>query len=133
MTKNEEKMSNSISPAQEDYLEAILVIGNDKRIVRVKDLAEVMNVKAPSVNEALSNLKKRGLILQEKYSHVELTKEGEKLAELVYKKHETLKNFFHDVLGVDEKTAEDDACKIEHYLSKTTIKRMVEFAKRKGK
>lgn len=122
-------MTLDITPAMEDYLEGILVIQESRRIARVKDLAELMNVKAPSVNEALSNLKKKGLIAQEKYGYIELTPAGLSIARKVYSRHNTLTKFFHEVLGLNETIAEKDACKIEHYLSKETIARMFKFIK----
>jgi len=121
----------NISSALEDYLEAVLILEEKKRFVRVKDLAQMMKVKAPSVNEALSHLKKRGLILQERYAPIELTSKGRGVAQAVLQKHEALKRFFQEVLGIDEKTAEEDACKVEHHLSKKTIKKIVSFTNRK--
>ena len=122
-----------ITAALEDYLEAILIIEKNRKVVRVKDLAGFMNVKAPSVNEALENLKKRGFIDHERYGHVELTAIGLSLAQKIYKRHNALKKFFHEILGVCENIAEEDACKVEHYLSKETIERILEFIEPQGK
>ena len=113
-----------ISPALEDYLESILIIRNKKQIVRLKDIAEILNVKAPSVSDALSALKQKNLVTQERYGKIELTAAGAKLAEKIFSKHISLTSFFSRVLDLDETIAEDEACKIEHYLSKETLRRI---------
>lgn len=116
-----------ISASLENYLESILIIQNRKGFVRVTDLAHFTNVKAPSVIEAVNNLKKKGLVLHERYKHIELTPKGLQLAKKLYAKHLMLKKFFHGILGVDEAIAEEDACTIEHYLSKESLNKMVLF------
>ncbi len=118
-----------ISPSLEDYLEGVLIVKEKKGIVRVKDLAKLLNVRASSVVEALQKLKERKLIVQQHYGYVELTPEGTNVAKTLYERHNTLTRFFHEVLGIDEKTSEEDACKIEHYLSRETFERIVKFIK----
>jgi len=122
MTKN-----LGISASLEDYLESILIIKNEKNVVRVKDLAKRMQVKAPSVVESLKKLKERKLIVQEHYGYIELTQEGINIAKEIYEKHIILMKFFHNILGVDEKIAQKDACEIEHYLSKETLDKIIKF------
>ncbi|HDN97718.1 MAG TPA: metal-dependent transcriptional regulator, partial [bacterium] len=67
------------------------------------------------------------LIVHEHYGYIELTSEGINKAKALYEKHLMLKKFLHQILGVDEKIAENDACKIEHYLSKETLERIIKF------
>ncbi len=117
----------NISPALEDYLESIFIINAKKSSVRVKDMAKFAGVKPPSVIEALNHLQDKGLVEHEPYGYIELTSEGHKLAESIYEKHNILKKFFNEILGIDEKTAGEDACRIEHYLSKETLDRIVNF------
>ena len=117
----------SISPSLEDYLESIFVLKQRNQIVRVKDLARYLKVKAPSVVEVLRKLKERNLIVHEYYGDIELTQEGLNKAKALYEKHIMLKKFLHQILGIDEKIAETDACKIEHYLSKETLERIIKF------
>ena len=117
----------NISPALEDYLEAILILQESQKHVRVKSLADFMQVKAPSVIDALSHLKQMGLIAQEPYGTIELTSRGIPLAQEIYGRHNTLKRFFREILGLEENVAEEDACKSEHYLSQKTIQRMLQF------
>ena len=117
----------AISPSLEDYLESIFVIKQKKQTVRVKDLARYLKVKAPSVVEVLRKLKEKNLIVHEYYGYIELTQEGINKAKALYEKHVMLKKFLHQILGIDEKIAEQDACKIEHYLSKETFERVIKF------
>ena len=120
-------MHLSISPAQEDYLESIFIIQKKRKIARVKDIAAFIRVKAPSVIEAVSSLQKKGLVLHERYGHIELTPRGLQKAKKLYKKHQLLKSFFCEILGIEETQAEEDACRIEHYLSSETVKKMLAF------
>ena len=117
----------TISPSLEDYLESIFVIKQKKQRVRVKDIARYLKVKAPSVVEVLRKLKEKNLIVHEYYGDIELTQEGLNKAKALYEKHIVLKKFLHQILGIDEKIAEQDACKIEHYLSKETLERIIKF------
>jgi len=117
----------TISPSLEDYLESIFVIKQKKQTVRVKDLARHLKVKAPSVVEVLRKLKEKNLIVHEHYGYIELTQEGINKAKALYEKHIMLKKFLHQILGIDEEIAETDACRIEHYLSKETLERIIKF------
>ena len=117
----------SLSQSNEDYLEAILVIGLEQGIVRVKDLAQHLQVTAPSVVTAIKKLAGEGLVRHESYGHVELTSQGFKLAQEIHNRHKLLFRFLHSFLGLDEDTAEKDACEIEHGLSPQTIGRIIRF------
>jgi len=117
----------TISPSLEDYLEGIFILKQKKKIVRVKDLARYLKVKAPSVIDALKKLKEKNLIVHEYYGYIELTQEGVNKAKTLYERHIMLKKFLHQILRMDEKIAEKDACKIEHYLSKETLERIIKF------
>jgi len=117
----------NITPVLEDYLERILIMQEESKVVRVKDLAKYFKVKAPSVVDAVSKLKKDELVEQESYGFIVLTPKGRELAQEVYKKHLLLRDFLHKVLYLNKEIAEDDACKIEHYLSKETIGHILTF------
>jgi len=118
-----EKLSQSL----EDYLEAIYIVSLDKKIARVKDLVSRLNVKSSSVIGALKKLGAKGYIEHEHYGHIELTEEGSKRAERLYERHVTLTRFFHDILHVDETTAEKDACQIEHDLSEESYSKIIKL------
>ena len=117
----------SLSRSNEDYLEAILVIGLEQGLVRVKDLAQRMQVKAPSVATAVRKLAEEGLVEHESYGHVELTSRGFELAQDIHNRHRLLFRFLHDFLGLNDVTSEKDACEIEHGLSPETINRIIQF------
>ena len=117
----------TISPSLEDYLESIFMLRQRKQMVRVKDLAEHLKIKASSVVGGLRKLQEKHLVVHEHYGYIELTQEGINKAKAVYERHVVLKKFLHQILGVDKKVAEQDACKIEHYLSKKTLERIVKF------
>ncbi len=118
-----EKLSQSL----EDYLESIYIISLDKKIARVKDLVNRLGVKSSSVIGALKKLGAKGFIEHEHYGHIELTEEGRMRAERLYDRHTTLTRFFHEILDVDEKTAEADACQIEHDLSEESYKKIIKL------
>jgi DtxR family Mn-dependent transcriptional regulator len=114
----------------EDYLEAIVVLKQDKGIARVKDISDKMKVRKPSVTAAMNLLAVKGLIAHERYGHIELSVKGKRLANAVKERHEMLTKFFAQVLGVSRGLAEADACKIEHSLSKETFEKfsgLIEF------
>ena len=117
----------TLTESAEDYLEAILIIDEKKKVVRIKDIAKHLNVKMPSVAVMINKLAKKNLVRHERYGYVELSEEGLQQAKLIYKRHKILFNFFHNFLGVDTSIAEEDACKIEHYLHPKTLKRMLKF------
>lgn len=112
---------DKLSQSLEDYLEAILMISREKRIVRVKDLAQQLKVKTASVIGALKKLSEKGLVEHEHYGYVALTPDGESTASCIKAKHDVLFYFLKDILNVEEKTAEQDACRIEHYVSEETM------------
>lgn len=121
-------MSRSdISSTMEDYLETIFELERDKKYARVKDIAQKMNVKLPTVTSMLNNLQKRDLVSHEKYDHVELTRKGREVAREVYRSHTMIKKFLMDILKIDAKTADEDACKMEHAVSSETLERIVKF------
>ena len=107
----------------EDYLEAILVLQKKKGMVRSADVARHMDVSKPSVCHAVATLKKGGFLLMDGDHFLHLTDLGREVAEATYEKH----RFFTDRLieaGVDPETAERDACRIEHVVSKETFERL---------
>ena len=122
-------MTKEITPTMQDYLEAIGQLGSEEQVVRVKNIARQMNVKMPSVTEALKTLARDGLIRHEKYGYVELTQKGENIAEEIYSRHQTLFKFLNEILGVDPRTADEDACRMEHTISSTALKKLIEFIK----
>lgn len=117
----------SISPSLEDYLEIILQLTGDDEKVRVTDLADKMNVAKSSVNQAMKKLQELNLIRHEKYGPLMLTEDGREKAQRITRRHVVLTKFFSEVLGVNIITAEEDACRIEHYLSPVSMEKLVDF------
>ena len=99
---------------------------NIKGFIRVSDIADELNVKPPSVVEAVDKISKLNLVSREKYGEIKLNKEGIALAEIIVYKHKTLKEFL-TVLGVDDDIADEEACLMEHFLSDSTIEKLKKF------
>ncbi|MBR2724837.1 MAG: metal-dependent transcriptional regulator [Ruminococcus sp.] len=104
----------------EMYLEAILVLTKEKQAVRSLDVAEYRNFSKPSVSRAVKLLKDGGYITVDKDGYILLTDVGGEVAEKIYHRHRVLTEFLVS-LGVDEDTASQDACKMEHVISDTTL------------
>ena len=100
----------------EMYLETIYILKNETGAVRSLDVAEHMGFSKPSVSRAVKLLKTEGYITVDESGLLFLTEEGEKIAKTLYERHTILTEMFIS-LGVDEETAADDACKIEHSIS----------------
>ncbi len=105
-----------IHESAENYLETILMIKNKKGAVRSIDIANELEFSKPSVSIAMKNLRGNGYIDVDQNGYITLLEKGEKIAKTMYERHTTLSKWLMD-LGVDEKTAVDDACKIEHVIS----------------
>ena len=117
--------------SQEDYLERILQISQKKETVHAIDIAREMNFSKPSVSVAMSKLKESGYIDINEKGEISLTKSGLEIAQKTLEKHTILTKILVS-LGVDEETAKEDACRIEHDLSDKTwdaIKKHVEYLK----
>ena len=104
----------------EDYLECIYKLSLNKNGVHAIDIANELNFSKPSVSIALKKLKNQGYITIDTENHVILTKTGLLIAKEIYERHQTLTTLLIK-LGIDEKTACEEACKIEHDISPTTF------------
>ena len=107
----------------EDYLEAVLVLQKEKGMVRSVDVARHMEVSKPSVCHAVTTLKKGGFLTMDEDFSLHLTDIGREVAEQTYEKH----CFFTRQLvaaGVDPKTAEQDACRMEHMISENSFRHL---------
>ena len=112
----------------EMYLETISLLRERTKMARVTDIARELGVSKPSVHSALHELERRGLIQHEHYGEVFLSPEGKAASSEIRRRHELLTAFLRKVVGVGSETAERDACRIEHYLSKETMDRIAEIA-----
>ncbi len=110
----------SIQESGEMYLEAIYVLNKKDGNVRSIDVCEYLGYSKPSVSRAVGLLKKGGYLIMEADGKLTLTDLGAEIGKKIYDRHTVLTNLFL-ALGVDEQTATDDACKIEHSISDKTF------------
>jgi DtxR family Mn-dependent transcriptional regulator len=117
----------TLSASLEDYLEAIFNLSSESNIARSKDIAKRLGVSRSSVTGALRILKKRGLANYKPYDYVTLTDPGQAIAAEIVRKHNILKAFFINVLGIESDLAQQAACKAEHALGAGIITRLLLF------
>ena len=104
----------------EMYLETIYILSQKSPKVRGIDVADEMGFSKPSVSRAVGLLKRSGFVFTDDEGFIKLTEEGEEKARRIYERHTVLSQLFM-ALGVDEETAVNDACRIEHYMSDQTF------------
>ena len=109
-----------IQKASEDYLEAMLMMREKHGYIRSVDIAEQLGVTKPSVSYATKRLRENGYITMDKDGLITLTEKGMEIAERIYQRHQMLTSFLIR-LGVDEQTAREDACKLEHDISQKSF------------
>ena len=120
-------MISEQTASMEDYLEAIAKLRQEEPKVRVTQISKRLGVKKPSVTAALYKLSEEGLVQHPRYGTVELTREGQRIAEDVMRRHEVLFRFLSEILGIDQEIAQEDACKLEHLLSPSSLERLAKF------
>ena len=116
----------------EDYIELIYGLQKRKKRVHTNDIASAFDITPASVTEIFQKLSEEGYIDYEKYNGAILTKKGETLAIKTLDRHLQLKEFLV-ILGVDDKTAEIDACEMEHILHKSSMDAIIKFVRNKKK
>lgn len=114
-----------IHESAENYLETILVLQKRNGYVRSIDIATELNFSKPSISNAMKQLSSKGYIQMDESRLITLTEKGRKVAEQIYERHQLISEFL-EMLGVDSQTAAEDACKIEHVLSKETFEKFKE-------
>ncbi len=119
-------MSN-ISASLEDYLEIICNLLETTGSVKAVEIAKKLNISRASVSEALVKLAEKNLIVYEGHKGIIITEDGLKAARQVIEKHNTITEFFETTLFLDRKTAEENACKIEHVISDEVFTRLRMF------
>ncbi len=118
--------NGELTEALEMYLKVIYEIESESGSASVTDIAERLGVRSPSVTAALQRLADMDMVGYEKYRAVTLTKKGRTIAKRLLRTHDVLRELFV-ILGVDEDTAEEDACEIEHMIHPATFKRLAAF------
>lgn len=115
----------AIHESGENYLETILLLRQRKGYVRSIDIANELGFSKPSVSRAMSILKENGYVVSDQNGQIELTDSGQEIAEKIYERHKILTRWLVSI-GVSEKTAAEDACRIEHVISQESFARIKE-------
>ena len=116
-----------IQESAENYLETILILKNKNGAVRSIDIANELGFSKPSVSVAMKNLRENGYIEVDSSGYNTLLDSGRKIAEKIYERHTTLSKWLVS-LGVDAKTAAEDACRIEHIISSESFEAIKKIA-----
>lgn len=115
-----------VNESAENYLETILILSKSKPVVRSVDIAEELGFKKSSVSVAMKNLREKNHITVTREGFIYLTESGREIAEMIYERHELLSSWLIR-LGVDPKIATEDACRIEHVISKESFEAIKKF------
>lgn len=118
-----------IQESGEMYLETILRLSQKSGHVRAIDVGEEMGYSKPSVSRAMSLLKQGGYVVIDRNGAITLTDAGRELAEKIYERHTLITNFLVSI-GVDEETAAEDACKMEHSISDASFEAIKKLAEK---
>ena len=117
----------TLTTSMEDYLETMLQLFQEKKGIRVSDIAKHMEVSKPSVTGALQVLARQGLVHHDPYDVISLTSTGEKAARGILRRHEILRRFLRDILALPESDAEATACGMEHEISVEVTEKLVDL------
>ena len=110
----------NIHESAENYLETILILSHRGEKVRSIDIVNELEYSKPSVSVAMKNLRAKGFILMDEDGYITLTEKGRKVADTMYERHVAISDWLI-FLGVDKKTAVQDACKMEHVVSEKSF------------
>lgn len=124
------KKENKLQASGEDYMEAILILKKRLGDVRPVDLAQYMNFSRPSISRAVSKLRKCGYLKNNGKNNLDFTSAGETIAKEIWERHNCLKNALI-ALGVSEQAADEDACKMEHTISREAFSAIKKYLAKK--
>jgi len=116
-----------LSSRLEDYLETIYLLSKREETVGVSEVARERKVTIPTVRTAIAKLQQVGMVRQQPYGKIILTPKGKETGASIYRVHKTLYRFLAEILLIDPKSAEKEACRLEHDLSRETLKRLITF------
>ncbi len=117
-----------LNESAENYLETILILSKSLPVVRSIDISEKLGYKKSSVSVAMKNLRQKNHITVTKEGYIYLTESGMEIAEMIYERHELISSWL-EKLGVDKKIASEDACRIEHVISKESFEAIKKYIK----
>jgi DtxR family Mn-dependent transcriptional regulator len=112
----------------ENYLEAIAKLGEGRKVVKVKQVSQMLGVKMPSVISTLKKLTEQEVVEDERCGCIQVTVDGSESTHRIISHREALIRFFAQALGIDEETVEVDAYKFEDVISPLNMERLVKFA-----
>lgn len=119
-------MKTFVNESSENYLETILLLSKRLPVVRAVDIANELDFKKPSVSIAMKNLREKNQIMVSEQGFIYLTESGRQIAEMIYERHLLISSWLTK-LGVPEDVAVQDACKIEHVISKESFEAVKNF------
>jgi Mn-dependent DtxR family transcriptional regulator len=117
-----------LTESLENYLKIILILNRRLGMVRSKNVADELGFSKPSVSHAVSLLKKGGFLDESRDNALVLTKKGQQCAEAVLRRYTVIADFLSNTLGVDARTADEDACRLEHAFSEQSFSRLKSLA-----
>ena len=120
-------MAKDLSASLEDYLEAIYNIIKEKKVARVKDIAEELGVTMPAVTGALRHLKSLDFVSYTPYEYIELTDKGTELAKKILYRHVKIREFLMKILDIPAEQASQNACRVEHVIDDIVLMRLIKF------
>ena len=118
-----------IQESAENYLETVLILSKRNPEVRSIDVATELGFSKPSVSVAMKNLRENGYVIINKEGHIFLTDAGREIAEMIYERHTLLSTWLIS-LGVSPETAAEDACRMEHVISKESFSAIKEHVEK---
>lgn len=119
-------MRERTNESAENYLETILILSERLPVVRSVDIANELDFKKSSVSIAMKNLREKKHITMTDAGYIYLTEEGKAIADMIYERHKLLSKCL-EKLGVDSETADRDACRIEHVISKDSFEAIKQY------
>ena len=117
----------NLTNSQEKYIKTIYILSKTEKEIRVTDIAKKLDITKPSVNRAIKNLKDIRLLNYETYGEIQLTEEGEKIAQEILKREDVMKLFLSKILDIEEKQAETEAISMKHAISRETEEKLEQF------
>jgi DtxR family transcriptional regulator, Mn-dependent transcriptional regulator len=123
-------LKTAVTPVLENCLESILQLSTRNGAARVRDLAQTLAVHKSTVTATLRSLANRELVHYSAYEQATLTDRGRQIAEQVARRHDRIRRFLIEALGVDERTADSNACRMEHVMDAEVLERLDRFTRR---
>jgi DtxR family Mn-dependent transcriptional regulator len=120
-------MGQDLSSTLEDYLETIYRLEEEKRVARPRDISDRQGVARSTVTAALQSLSEKGLINYEPYELITLTAEGRQKARRLDSRHQVIRDFLENILGLEPERADETACGMEHAVERDVLERFTCF------